>query len=202
MAQVAVATVAFIATNIDDIVVLLLFYSQASVGFTSARVVVGQYVGLTALIAVSLLGFVGGLLVPREWIGLLGLVPIILGIRYWLARDGDDDDVPAARAGTRLGALSAVSTVAAVMFASGGDNIGIYVPLFAASTLSNLIITLIVFYFLMAVWCAGAYLLGRHPLVANGLTRHGHRIVPFVLIALGVYILVESGTHTLVLERG
>ena len=44
-------------------------------------------------------------------------------------------------------------TVAAVTLANGGDNIGVYVPVFAATGIGALITYVIVFLPLVAVWC-------------------------------------------------
>ena len=68
--------VAFTATNIDDVVMLTLFFSQVNAVFRSRHVVVGQYLGFGALVVASLPGFFGGLIVPRAWIGMLGAIPI------------------------------------------------------------------------------------------------------------------------------
>ena len=73
------AAVAFAATNIDDLVVLTFFFVQKNV--QTWRVVLGQYVGITGLIAVSLVGFFARLVVPYKWISLLGVIPIIIGLR-------------------------------------------------------------------------------------------------------------------------
>jgi cadmium resistance protein CadD (predicted permease) len=90
-----------------------------------------------------------------------------------------------------------VTSVAAVTFANGGDNIGIYTPLFASSDLVRLLIVLVVFYALLGVWCYVGYVVTRHPAVAHVLTRYGHLIVPFILIGLGIYIILDSGTLAL-----
>jgi cadmium resistance protein CadD (predicted permease) len=85
-----------------------------------------------------------------------------------------------------------------VTIANGGDNIGIYVPLFANRTLMGLGITLIVFFTMIAVWCWIANSLSRHRAIAQFISMcYGDRIVPFVLIGLGIYILVESKTYEL-----
>jgi cadmium resistance protein CadD (predicted permease) len=91
--------------------------------------------------------------------------------------------------------------VAAVTVANGGDNIGIYVPLFASSNLPSLGAILSVFFLLVRVWCYVAYQLTSLPAVANVLTRYGRAIVPFVLIGLGIFILLESGTYRLLLPQ-
>ena len=200
----------FAATNIDDIVILMLFFAQVNSTFRRRHIVIGQYLGFTVLIFTSLPGFFGGLIVPKAWIGILGLVPIAIGVSRLVNRDKDEQDVQAvsgefnrSRADTSvlsiLGSLLNPQTfnVAAVTFANGGDNIGIYVPLFASCDLASLGVILTVFFLLIGVWCYIAYRLTRQPAVAQVLTRYGKAIVPFVLIALGVFILIESGTYRL-----
>src|SRR3712207_1916009 len=83
---------AFIATNIDDLVILLLFFSQVSATFRRRHIVIGQYLGFAALVIASLPGFFGGLVLPRHWIGLLGLVPIAFGISRLLNGDNDSSE--------------------------------------------------------------------------------------------------------------
>lgn len=71
---------AFIATNIDDILLLTLFFSQVDGNFRKRHVVVGQYLGFIVLLFISLLGYFGALSLRPEWIGLLGFAPIVIGI--------------------------------------------------------------------------------------------------------------------------
>ena len=187
---VTTAIVTFAATNIDDIFVLALFFSQRSRGFRSSQIVIGQYLGFTALVVISLIGFFGGRVLPRPWVGFLGVVPIVVGIRRWIHRR----DAPVH---VQTSATASTMTVAAVTFANGGDNIGIYTPLFASSDAVRLSTTLAVFYFLLGIWCFVGYVITRHPAVAISVSRYGHIVVPFVLVALGIYIIVESGTSKL-----
>ncbi|PSB56110.1 transporter, partial [Chroococcidiopsis cubana CCALA 043] len=87
--------IAFTATNIDDIIILLLFFSQINVYFRRRHIVFGYYLGLTVIILASLPGYFGGLIVPREWIGLLGLLPIAIGIKQLLSREKETPQVQA-----------------------------------------------------------------------------------------------------------
>ncbi|HEY9646621.1 MAG TPA: cadmium resistance transporter [Chroococcidiopsis sp.] len=203
-------TTAFVATNIDDIVILMLFFSQLNAGIRPKHMVMGQYLGFAALILASLPGFFGGLLIPREWIGLLGLLPIAIGIKHWLSADEQGEDVQLVSDALgpdpkRRSLLSGISqllppqtySVAAVTIANGGDNIGIYVPLFASFNGAELGVTLGVFGVLIALWCGVAYRLAKFPAIAHVLTRYGHTLVPFVLIGLGLFILIESKTYRL-----
>lgn len=193
---IAAALVAFVATNVDDIFVLMLFFAEVGKGFRRWQVVVGQYAGFAALVALSLVGYFARMVAPEEWIGLLGILPILIGLKkLWELKRGEHEEAQVERR-----ASHAVFTVAAVTFANGGDNLGIYTPLFASLSLSELFITLAVFFVSVALWCALGYFMGRHPSVYKVLDRYGHLIVPFVLIALGIYIMIESGTFSLFLR--
>ena len=170
--------VAFSATNIDDIVFLTIFFSQASHRW---HVVIGQYLGFTALVVISLIGFFGGQVLPHGWLRLFGLAPIAIGIKKLFV----NRDVHIQRANT--GTLD----VATVTFVNGADNIGIYTPLFAISDAPRVIVLVAVLYVLLAAWCVAGYLIHRQKAVAYTLRRCGHWIVPVVLIALGIYILLN-----------
>jgi cadmium resistance transport/sequestration family protein len=205
-----VGITAFIATNIDDIIILLLFFAQVDANFRYRHIVIGQYLGFTLLILASLPGFFGGLVVPSEWIGLLGLLPIAIGLKQLLSRQTDTEQVqdvntnfePASPRNPIISFFSSILSpqaykVAAVTLANGGDNISIYIPLFAGSNLVRLGVILSVFFFMVGVWCAIAYLLTRQPMIAQVLSRYGHAIVPYVLIGLGLFIMYERGTFRL-----
>jgi cadmium resistance transport/sequestration family protein len=191
---------AFTATNLDDIVILLLFFSQVNAGFKRRHVVAGQYLGFTALVIASLPTFFGSLLLPRPWIGMLGILPIAIGINRLLTPDEDDastENLPETPERSWLTSFLSPQaySVAAVTFANGGDNIGIYMPLFASCSGEKLVIILGVFFTLVGVWCYVANRLTAVPAIAETLTRYGNLLVPFVLIGLGILILIDS--HTL-----
>lgn len=195
---VLTGAIAFTATNIDDLFVLMLFFSQAS--FTKAQIYLGQYLGLGGIVACSLLGFLGGLLIPQAWIGLLGLLPIFLGIRAIVTREEGDEIQGATLPNNSITKFllrffqPQVLSVAIVTFANGGDNIATYIPLFASLDGQRLAIVLAVFLILVAVWCAIANWLASHPAIAPVLERYNRILVPIVLIGLGIYILIENET--------
>lgn len=193
---------AFVATNLDDILILLLFFSQINALFRRRHIVAGQYLGFAALVLACLPGFFGGLLFPRPWVGLLGLVPIAIGINRLFYQQEEDENLLVEAPPDHMkrpwyaGFMSPQAySVAAVTFANGGDNIGIYAPLFANSAWEELLIILGVFFSLVGVWCYTAFQLTRLPMLAEVLTRYGSQLIPFVLIGLGVLILIDS--HTL-----
>jgi cadmium resistance transport/sequestration family protein len=191
---------AFIATNLDDVVVLMVFFTQINANFRVWQVVIGQYLGFGVLLLLSLPGYFGGKLVEPQWIGLLGLVPLGIGIKLLFDQDEEDQDSSVQTvANPRLQKLLVflppqILQVAAVTVANGGDNIGIYVPLFASKNLLGLLAIIGTFLLMVALWCWIAWQLVKQPSIGKLFSKYGDRFIPWVFIALGCYILYESGT--------
>ena len=170
----------FAVTNVDDLVLLAVFFGQGK----AARVVAGQFVGFAAILAASLAGALGAGLLPDGMVRWLGVVPLLLGVRAaWQAWRREDDEPVVA---------TGVFGVAAVCFANGGDNIGVYVPAFAATGPSGLPGYVVVFLIGLAIWCVAGRFLATRPGVARALARWGHVVLPIVLTALGVLILAGA----------
>lgn len=190
---------AFTATNLDDILILLLFFSQVDSVLRRRHIIAGQYLGFGVLVLASLPGFFGSFLFPRDWVGLLGLVPIAIGLSRWFSQDEEDEaneetTQPVEKSWLTSFLSPQTYSVAAVTFANGGDNVGIYMPLFASSSWESLLAILGVFFTLVGAWCYLAYRLTKVPAIADALTRYGNQLVPFVLVGLGALILVDSRT--------
>lgn len=199
--------VAFIATNIDDIVILLLFFSQVNANFRPWQIVAGQYLGFTALILLSLPGFFGGIVLSPRWIGLLGLLPIIIGISTLVNREVTTEEFQPELTTLKPTTITEVFTpqvyaVAAVTIANGSDNVSVYLPLFANSNLVSFFVVIYSFFILLAVWCYVAYKLTYQKTIANILTRYGSQIIPFVLIGLGTFIILKSQALSLIKLAG
>ena len=196
---VVIAISAFTATNIDDILILTIFFAQVDTKFRPRHILIGQYLGFGLLILASLPGYFGGLIIDHKWIGLLGLLPIAIGIKHLFQKQEEVTLQTCTIPEQGKSPLIAPQTyhVAAVTFANGGDNIGIYIPLFASSNTASLSITIATFLVMIAVWCYAAYQFSTHPAIAKFLSQYSNAIVPFVLIGLGIYILYESETYQL-----
>jgi len=180
----------FAGTNVDDLIVLtVLFLAARASGRPKAwQVWAGQYGGIAALVLVSGLGALGLTLIPDRWVGLLGLVPLGLGVRGLIAavrRVEGDDDAPVV-AGNAF-------AVAGVTVANGADNIAVYTPLFRTIGADGTAVTVAVFAVLVAVWCLVASWLGSHRRVIAVVERWGHWLVPVVFIVIGAVIVAESG---------
>lgn len=200
---------AFSVTNTDDIFFLTIFFSQVNASFRPWHVVVGQYLGFAVIITVSIFG---GLIVPEAWVGILGLVPIAMGINRLLNWNKDEEEINvkivSGGSGRSISNTSVMSTLASVLnpqtynvvaveLANGGDSIGTYVPLFANRDFVSLGAIICIFFVLMGVWCYIAYRLTNLPTVARVLAHFDQVLAPFVLIALGIYLLIENGTYKL-----
>lgn len=189
----------FAVTNIDDILILALFFAQGAGHPGSVRrIVLGQYLGFTAILAVAVAAAFGAGFLPESAIPYLGLLPLALGLKAaWQSwkdrrdRGADDEETQAKDGGP--GPLE----VAAVTFANGGDNIGVYVPVFATAGVGGMTVYAVVFLILVSVWCLAGRFLATRPVVAQALARWGHVLLPLVLITLGLLILVEGGAFGL-----
>jgi cadmium resistance protein CadD (predicted permease) len=185
-----VAIVAFAATDIDDLFLLMMFFSSRI--YPTRQVVIGQILGISALVCVSIIGSIIALVIPTYMIGLLGIVPIAIGITELIDRKKDESSL-IQRAKRKNKSYLAFLTVAAVTISNGGDNIGVYVPLYSKySTVSQVTVITSIFIAMTAVWCIIAHYLVSHPLLASRVRRIGNIVMPCALIGLGIYILTDS----------
>jgi len=190
------AAVVFASTDIDDLVLLTAFFADARL--RRGAIVAGQFLGIGALLGASVAAAAVSLAVPAHWPALLGLLPLGLGLwklpDLWRANPHDDgaEETPGAAA-PRVGASAGAQMlgVAAVTIANGGDNLGVYIPLFARD-LSVLPIYLLVFAAMTAIWCWAGYSFVRHPAGGALMQRFGHAILPVVLVLLGLWILWDA----------
>ncbi|MGA3204285.1 MAG: cadmium resistance transporter [Bryobacteraceae bacterium] len=192
-----IAVAVFASTNVDDVFVLLCFFSDPK--FTGRQVVIGQYLGISTLYGVSVGASLVSLVIPTAYIGLLGLAPIVIGLRKaWSLRNGvDASEEETGTQGPSFAERANVTAVAAVTIANGGDNISIYTPLFATRSGYDIAAIGAVFAAMTLVWLVLARWLVNHRMIGAPIRRYGGRVVPFVLIALGFWILYDTGTFGL-----
>jgi cadmium resistance protein CadD (predicted permease) len=191
LALLGLAIILFASTNIDDLVILVGFFADPA--FRPSDVVAGQCAGVAALFSVSLALSLLSMVIPKAYIGLLGIFPILIGVRKLLAlRDHNDELGETPQSTTnRYGQMAAV---ALVTIANGGDNVGIYVPAFAVQTGSAMVVIAIVFFVMTALWCYLAHWLVSHPKVGPPIRNYARLAVPVVLIGLGFLIMYQAGS--------
>jgi cadmium resistance protein CadD (predicted permease) len=192
-----IGVVVYVSTNIDDLLLLAVFFADPRVHV--AAVIAGRFIGLAALVLASAAAALLALAIPPGWIALLGLVPLFLGLRALRAlRAGreEDEGAPAQNLDAKgNGFVAQAFTVAGVTLANGGDNLGVYIPLFATAP-AAIPTYVAVFAVMTLVWCGVGYVLVNNPIVGNQIRRYGEVLLPIVLIPLGLYIL--SGAIALV----
>lgn len=169
---------AFAATNVDDLLLLIAFFAAGT--YRARDVVLGQYAGIGLLFAASAAASLVSLVIPASHLSLLGLLPVLIGLKQLFRKDAPEKTVPA---------TSDLLSVAAVTVANGGDNIGVYTPLLATSSAQAICAMGAVFAAMTALWCLAARWLVQHPAAAASIRRYGPKAMPFVLIGIGVFIL-------------
>ncbi len=186
---ISTAAAVFTSSNLDDIFLLVALFSDPKL--RPRQVVLGQYLGIALLFVGSTVCALAALAVPEAWLGLLGIGPLWLGVsRLRALWRNENEETASAEPSSRWAQLPALA-VATLTVANGGDNLGIYIPVFATRP-RQLPIFAVVFAALVGVWCALAYGLTRHPRIGKHIQRYGRAALPFVLIALGLWILSRS----------
>jgi cadmium resistance protein CadD (predicted permease) len=193
LSLIGIATAAFISTNIDDFVMLIAIFADPT--WRANQIVAGQFAGMIALIAVSLAGSLLAIIVPAGWLGLLGLLPIAIGLDR-LLRNKATLDRPLAASGEGSGFVA----VAVMTVSNGGDNLSLYIPLFSVHTIGDVGLFCVVFLLLTALWCVIAHALVRRRHLAPPMPRWTQAILPYAMIALGGYILAKTDALALVLR--
>ena len=194
-ALLGLAIVLFVSTNVDDLAVLIGFFAHPQ--FRARDVVAGQYAGLTILFVLSAAGALLSLVIPNTYLGLLGIFPILIGIRKLVALR--HETVEAGLRGT--GRYGNIAGVALGTIANGGDNSGVYMPSFAVHSFGQIAIIALVFVAMTATWCLLAHWMVNHPRLGAPLRHYGHIFAPIVLIGLGILILHHAGTLSWLLRR-
>ncbi|MBC3134949.1 CadD family cadmium resistance transporter [Staphylococcus warneri] len=192
---VVTAAVLYIATAVDLLVILLIFFSRAKTRKEYRDIYIGQYVGSVTLIVVSLFFAFVLNYVPEKWIlGLLGLIPIYLGIKVAIYDDCEGEK-RAKKELNEKGLSKLVGTVAIVTIAScGADNIGLFVPYFVTLSVTDLLITLFVFLILIFFLVFTAQKLANIPRVGEIVEKFSRWIMAVIYIALGLFIIIENDT--------
>ncbi len=188
------AVAAYVATSIDYVIILLILFSQTMKKGQLKSIVIGQYLGTAILVGVSLLAAYGLTLVPTHWVGLLGLIPIYLGVKVWKREEeeNDEEDLLSRLSSGKSNRLFVTITI--ITLAAGGDNIGVYIPYFSTLNPSETVVMLVVFAIMIAILCYLSYRLASVKSVSETIEKWERWIVPVVFIGLGILIMVDNGT--------
>ena len=192
--NVITSIILYSGTAVDLLIILMLFFAKRKSRKDIINIYLGQFLGSVSLILLSLLfAFVLNYIPSKEILGLLGLIPIFLGLKVLLLGDSDGEAI--AKEGLRKDNKNLIFLVAMITFAScGADNIGIFVPYFITLNLANLIVALLTFLVMIYLLVFSAQKLAQVPSVGETLEKYSRWFIAVVYLGLGIYILIENNS--------
>ena len=192
--NVVTSIILYSGTAVDLLIILMLFFAKRKSRKDIINIYLGQFLGSGSLILLSLLfAFVLNYIPSKEILGLLGLIPIFLGLKVLLLGDSDGEAI--AKEGLRKDNKNLIFLVAMITFAScGADNIGVFVPYFTTLNLANLIVALLTFLVMIYLLVFSAQKLAQVPSVGETLEKYSRWFIAVVYLGLGIYILIENNS--------
>ena len=192
--NVVTSIILYSGTAVDLLIILMLFFAKRKSRKDIINIYLGQFLGSVSLIFLSLLfAFVLNYIPSKEILGLLGLIPIFLGLKVLLLGDSDGEAI--AKDGLRKDNKNLIFLVAIITFAScGADNIGVFVPYFITLNLANLIVALLTFLVMIYLLVFSAQKLAQVPSVGETLEKYSRWFIAVVYLGLGMYILIENNS--------
>lgn len=192
--NVVTSIILYSGTAVDLLIILMLFFAKRKSRKDIINIYLGQFLGSASLILLSLLfAFILNYIPSKEILGLLGLIPIFLGLKVLLLGDSDGEAI--AKDGLRKDNKNLVFLVAMITFAScGADNIGVFVPYFITLNLANLIVALLTFLVMIYLLVFSAQKLAQVPSVGETLEKYSRWFIAVVYLGLGMYILIENNS--------
>ena len=192
--NIVTSIILYSGTAVDLLIILMLFFAKRKSRKDIINIYLGQFLGSVSLILLSLLfAFVLNYIPSKEILGLLGLIPIFLGLKVLLLGDFDGEAI--AKDGLRKDDKNLIFLVAMITFAScGADNIGVFVPYFTTLNLANLIVTLLTFLVMIYLLVFSAQKLAQVPSVGETLEKYSRWFIAVVYLGLGMYILIENNS--------
>ncbi|WP_315377544.1 CadD family cadmium resistance transporter [uncultured Streptococcus sp.] len=192
--NIVTSIILYSGTAVDLLIILMLFFAKRKSRKDIINIYLGQFLGSVSLILLSLLfAFVLNYIPSKEILGLLGLIPIFLGLKVLLLGDSDGEAI--AKDGLRKDDKNLIFLVAMITFAScGADNIGVFVPYFTTLNLANLIVALLTFLVMIYLLVFSAQKLAQVPSVGETLEKYSRWFIAVVYLGLGMYILIENNS--------
>ncbi len=191
----------FLATNIDFTLILTIVFAE--IDHTQDRFVYfGNLTAMTIIIATALIMTFFVHFLPEEWmLGLLGLVPLYMGLKAFAElalppkkQHHESLSTIGEQKGNQL-----LRTILFMCLATSGDNVGIYVSLLAGKNKVEWILIFGLFMALTLLSLISAKRLAEMPVLSKEVQKHQRVIIPFLLVALGFFIMKDSGLLTYLL---
>jgi len=187
------AIITFIATSVDEMFVLTFLFAQDKNNQKNKQIYLGQQLGMLVLLAITLLAVLGIRQIPQAWIGFIGFVPVIQGIRLLIFGDDDELDLEKPQKYKFY-----FVTVALIAIAGGAEELAIFIPYFSSLSNDELIVALIIFNLLVPMWVTLCKKIAGIPHIKDQVEKYGAVLIPIVFIALGLYVLIDQNTFAFI----
>jgi cadmium resistance protein CadD (predicted permease) len=184
---IALTGVGFAATNLDNLVLLITWLVMPAT--RPLEVLGGLVLGMAGLIGLCYGVALSAEFFPVQFLGLLGVVPLVMGTRHlvrWWRRGADGQHNGPGGA--------AVLTVAGVQLANGTDTVVVFAPLLADTRGELDLWVVATFLSSVLVWFGLALALARRARALGALDRYADLLAAVVMIAIGLYILDNTAT--------
>jgi cadmium resistance protein CadD (predicted permease) len=195
---IALVAGSFVATNLDNLLLLVVLLAATA---RFLPILAGYVLSSLVILAISTVGVALGDWLEPGAVGYLGVIPIGLGL-YTLQRRGSDTEVAipgyaVAGAGAGAGAMRLGMGSFALMLGNSGDSLALLVPLLAESS-RQFLPAVLASWVMMALLFAGlALYIGANERLAKRIDDRGSLVIPWVMVAVGLYILLDTATDTL-----
>mgnify|MGYP001556394862 FL=1 len=173
----------YAATNNDN---LLIMASLGAGRASRGQLVAGFIVASGAVLIVASMAMFIDRMMPAALLGYVGFVPLSIGAYLLLFADTQTENTTS-RATTW-------PAIAGVLVANSGDTVFALGPLFAESGSDARLGLSIGFALIATVWLVLILNVSQRVARSETLGRLGHRIAPWMMILVGLYILSDSVT--------
>jgi cadmium resistance protein CadD (predicted permease) len=178
---------AFVASNIDDTFILILLFVTPEL--LAPNVIVGQFLGIVILVMISSSAALITLAVPTFVIGFMEIIPVAIGIKKLL----ESREKPETEIQNRKKANISFLSVMAITESNGGDDIGVFTPLFAKyNGIGDYTLLISLLMTMTGIWCIVTYYFIRHTFIVTRINLLSQVVSPLALISIGVYVILDS----------
>ena len=195
IAIIPIAAGAYVATNLDNFILLVALLARYR--NHSSKVVAGFFVSVLILAFAGLWIGKAADIVPVEYLGLLGFVPISIGVVELVQLRRSKSKETMTKEISVDGEQKVFVTTLSSQLGNGADTVIIFGVLFIDSVPSADFLTILTLAAMAVIFVGAGIYAVRHPALSEWIDRYAYRIMPFVLIIVGVYIVANTATDLL-----
>ena len=186
----------FAVTNLDNLIILVFLLGQSK--GERHHVLIGFIASVILVVAASSIGILIGTMLIPNIVGYLGIAPLVIGA-YLLYHQLTAGENKSAIATTTVHTPSrSWLTTVVLIFSTSADSIAVLLPLLSESGSTPTLLTVSIYLLTSILWCAIYLKIASNAGLAQRISARGEKLVPSVMIAVGIYVLSNTGTDSLV----